>query len=99
VNLLLSILIIALLASQQRFGIRFRNTIERDHFGGAVNTYSGEPTILSLVNWYRSRTLGWHWAIRLHGALVTSFRVRFSRTGCAGMSVLGRAHIRLFIER
>ena len=28
-----------------------RDTIERNHFGGAVNTYSGEPTILSLVNW------------------------------------------------
>jgi hypothetical protein len=25
-----------------------RDTIERDHFGGAVNTYSGEPSILSL---------------------------------------------------
>ena len=28
-----------------------RDTIERDNFGGAVNTYSGEPPILSLVNW------------------------------------------------
>src|SRR6516225_5653474 len=39
---------------------------------------------------YRSRTLGWYWAIRLHGAPVSSFRVRLSRTGRGGMSVLGR---------
>ena len=31
-----------------------------------------------------------HWAIRLHGALVSSFRVCLSRTGRGGMSVLGR---------
>src|SRR5262249_27301168 len=39
---------------------------------------------------YRSRTLGWYWAIRLHGASVSSFRVCLPRTGRGRMSVLRR---------
>ena len=44
---------------------------------------------------YQSRALGWEWGIRLHGARVSSFRVRLTNTDCRGLSVRLQRPIRM----